>query len=275
MTNNTLAVTLATARKGTFTGLIIRKVGETRGGIQYGRDLVHTVIVTGFSYRNLVQRSLNQLNSMETPAPSGAGWVQVWTKSMTLGQMQGVCEGLGLAVTGKKADLQTRLEAAIPGGKALRDLTSSDMEEAMAALKADLQASLDGTAESTTDEVFEPLIVDGEYVRGARVYVGHADETLNVSPKGTIYLQGLAISSKVLEADPNGPVPGSKSAPSTVAKEIIRRMIPISRYVSYRLSPDSGFLLRAGGAAAAAATADGVYPENPARTKEVLDLLAA
>jgi hypothetical protein len=105
------------------------------------------------------------------------------------------------------------------------------------------------------------------------VYVGHADETLNVSPKGTIYLQGLIISSKVLEADPNGPVPGSKSAPLTVAKEIIRRMLPISRYVSYRLTPDSGFLLRAGGAAAAAA--DGVYPENPIRTKEVLDLLSA
>lgn len=66
------------------------------------------------------------------------------------------------------------------------------------------------------------------------------------------------VSSKVLVAAPNGPVPASKSAPKTVAKDALKRHLPVSKYVSYRLVPGTDFVLRAGGAARAEAAKAGI-----------------
>src|SRR3990170_2322039 len=67
--NTTLALNLASARKGTFTGLITRKVGATRGSgankMRYGDDLVHVCLYTGFDYGRLVERSREQLQAMD------------------------------------------------------------------------------------------------------------------------------------------------------------------------------------------------------------------
>lgn len=281
MMNTALVQTLAAARKGTFTGLIIPKVGVEVGGVRYGDDTVHTVIVTGFSYGALLRRSLRKLANLteadllKLEALGLRGWERVWKKSDTLPGLQASCEALGLDSTGKKADLIARLEAAVPGGQREVPVTLADLQAAAVALQADLQGSVDGTAVDAAEHVYRPLVVDGEVVQGARVYVGHSDPSKNEAPLGTIYLQGLHISSKVLVPAANGPAPASKSAVTTVAKEAIRRLLPISRYVSYRLDPDSGFILRAGGAAAQAADTAGVTSATPERVVEVMDLLAA
>src|SRR5690554_3846174 len=56
--------------RGRFTSLVIRKVGKVRGRednkMRYGDDLVHTVIVTGFNYLKLVQRSLDTRRELES-----------------------------------------------------------------------------------------------------------------------------------------------------------------------------------------------------------------
>ena len=263
-----LADTLSSARKG-FTGLIIKKAGVTRGGknnpVVYGDDTVHAVIVTGFKYPSLVERSLARAETLSEAdldavvARGLMGWERVWKKSAKVGDLRAVCAELGLDGTGKKADLVARLEAAVPGGMRQVPVTRADVDAALVGVKADLQRFIDGETEPTNAHVFEPLVVEGEKVRGARVYVGPSDDTQEPAAEvGTIYLQGLMIGQKVLTPAANGPVPESKSGAVQVAKKAIRGMLPVSRYVSYKLEKDGDWILNIGGVAAQAADQDGV-----------------
>jgi hypothetical protein len=265
-----LANVLAEAHKG-FTGLIIKKTGVEKGGVRYEDDFVHAVIVTGFKYQSLVERSLAKVQSLgvqdtEWIVSKGYhGWERVWKKSDTLPGLQASCQALGLDSTGKKADLVARLEAAVPGGLIKVDLTRSHVDEAITEVVSDLQRTLDGETEPTNGHVFEPLVVNGEKVRGCRVYVGPADDTQELAaPKGTVYLQGLMIGQKVLVPAENGKAPESMSAPLTVAKNLVRRLLPVGRYVSYKLEPSTeenpvcNWILNIGGEAVAAANTVGV-----------------
>ena len=278
--NIALVSTLADARVGTFSGLVARKVGKVQGGVLRGDDLVHVTLVTGFRYGGLLQRSVLALDAMADAIIDGlvalghTGFVRVWKKSAKVGDLRAVCSSMGLDDTGAKKDLVARLDAVAPGGMVERPLTRADYDAARASLRADLQGSINGTAVDTNEHVYEPLVVDGEKVRGCRVYVGNPNGP-DASAPGTVYLQGLIIGSTVLEAAENGPVLPSRSAPESVAKRILRSRLPIGRYVSYRLAPESGFILRAGGAAAKAADTDGVTAATPERVTEVMAVLAA
>jgi hypothetical protein len=221
-----LAQHLADAKVGSFVGLIITKQGVTRGRgaakMVYGDDTVHTVIVTGFRYDRLVERSLLKLVGMN-PADVVAA---------------GLKDGDG------------------------NPITMADVHTAMADLAASLQGTRDGTNTSTTDHVYDPLVVDGQAVRGCRVYKCVAADPAHEckcrdctgdpkAPKaGTIYLQGLAVGSKVIVPAANGPAPASKSRADVVAKDWLRARLPVGRYVSYRLEAGTDFVLCAGGVAA-------------------------
>jgi hypothetical protein len=227
-----LAANLASARKGTFTSLIVRKEGEERGAagskVTYGDDLVQVVVITGFRYENLVARSRDMLAGM-TDAEVDALVARGYT---------------GWQGRGAKA-----VEVAV---------TRADFDAARAELVDSFDKTLAGTNESTTDHVYEPLTVNGEVVRGSRVYVGNPDPTQNAATPGTVYLQGLKIGERVLDPAPNGAVPASQSAAKTVAKNVLRSRLPVARYVSYKLDAAGGWLLSAGGAAVAACDTNGV-----------------
>jgi hypothetical protein len=226
-----LAANLASARKGTFTSLIIRKEGEERGAqgskVTYGDDLVQVVIITGFRYENLVARSRDMLANM-----SDADIDALVARGYT-----------GWQGRGAKA-------VQVP-------VTRADFDAARDELLTSFDKTLAGTNESTTDHVYEPLLVNGEVVRGSRVYVGNPNGQDAATP-GTVYLQGLKIGERVLDAAPNGPVPASQSNPKTVAKGVLRSRLPVARYVSYKLDAAGGWLLSAGGAAVAACDTNGV-----------------
>lgn len=240
-----LAAHLADAKVGSFVGLIITKQGETRGRgaakMVYGDDTVHTVIVTGFRYNKLVERSLAKLVTMNPADVVAADLV----------------DGDG------------------------NEVTLADVQTAMADLAESFQSTREGTNTSTTDHVYEPLVVDGEVVRGCRVYKCVAGDPAHdckcrdctgdaKAPKtGTIYLQGLSIGSKILVPAPNGPVPASKSRADVVAKNWIRARLPIGRYVSYRLEAGTDFFLSAGGVAAMKSDEAGIS----LRTGAVSDVL--
>lgn len=248
MTNSNsplLGTLLKDARKGTFTGLMTQKVGKSVGPkgskVTYGDDVIHTVIITGFSYERLVQRSLDALRDITV-----ADVVAETTKKGIMGY------------TGKGKN------------KALTPLTASDIGEAMMELKISFNKTLDPDCESeaTSAHVYEPLVVNGDVVAGGRVYRCVADTGKKCHCRGcsgdakapldgTIYLQGLKIWSKILTPAANGPIPAVKSAVKTVAKNLLRSKLPVSKYVSYRLEPGTDFLLRAGGTAEIKATNDG------------------
>lgn len=218
-----LAELLRDAKQGTFTGLITRKKGVVRGGKTYGDALVHAVIFTGFKYDGLVQRSLDLLDTVT----------------------------------------DQEVVDASNGKVALADVAAARTE-----LRASFERTLEGTNESTTDHVYETLTVSGETVRGGRVYkcVAGTDRKCHCracsldkrAPKdGVIYIQGLKIAQTELEAPANGYWKTNSSA-KTIAKDILRRRLPVGRYVSYALEPGTDFILAAGGVAKAAATRNGI-----------------
>ena len=281
--NAALAALIADARVGTFTHLITTKKGVVRGGkanpVTYGDDTVATTIVTGFKYIPLVERSkvealaLTDADKDAVVARGLTGWVRVWKKSAKVGDLKEIARGLGLDDSGTKADVVERLDEAVPGGMVERLVTREDVDEAYTTLLADLQRTLDGKTNPTNAHVYEPLVVDGEKVRGGRVYKGNPNGDDAALP-GTVYIQGLAISSKVLVPAENGPVPASKSGPVSVAKKALRRLLSVSRYVSYALEPGSDFYLAAGGAAVAAADKNGLTVDA-AKVAGIKALLAA
>lgn len=240
-----IADLLADSRNGTFTGLITTKKGKTRGrGADkkvYGNDTVHVVVYTGFRYENLVRRSLEMLDDIT--------------------DAEIVSEACRRGIFGWAG--KPKVEVPI---------TATDVALARQELRESFERTLDPTQESTstTAHVYEPLVVDGETVRAGRVYKCVEDdpsatckcrnctEDDSAPLPGTIYLQGLAIGQKVIEPAPNGPVPAAKSAPKTVAKNLLRSKLPVRRYVSYALEPGTDFILRAGGAAAAEVTTAGI-----------------
>jgi len=237
------AAALSTAKRGTFTGLTIRKKGRTRGRgdakLTYGDDRVHVCILTGFRYRALCERSLEELAEMDIvslAANAAKRGVTGW-------------EGKGRA-------------------KAERVLTQADFEAAANELVESLTDSKNGENTSTTDHVYDSLVVDGETVRGGRVYKCAGTDACrcrNCNPDdpkaplpGTIYLQGLKIGETILEAAANGPAPKSKSSPKVVAKNMIRKYLPVAKYVSYSLEPGTEYRLNAGGTAAVEADEHGI-----------------
>lgn len=255
------AAALADSRNGTFTGLITQKRGKVVGGTLYGDDTVHAVIITGFSYMSLVERSLAKLQALSAT-------------------------DLAAFVADGREGYDSRKKAA-----SLVSLTQADYVTARDALVASYQKTLAGTNSATTDHVYEPLQVlhdDGslQAVRGARVYRCVANDPAheckcrdcsgdNRAPKnGQVNLSGLLIGSKVITAAANGPKPAAKSVVATIAKNALRNRLPISRYVSYRLEQGGSWILNAGGSAAAAAT-NGAVTFDTDRVQEALDALVA
>lgn len=252
--NVALAVALDGAKKGTFTGIVTRLVGATRGPkgakTRYSDALVHDTVVTGFSYRGLKARDraiLEAITDADLKVLVGAGH--------------------------EAYDHPRRKTAALVG------LTLKDFRDAVDAMIASCKKSEDGTNKATHDDVFESLEVNGSPVRGARVYVGPTDPTKTpAAPEGTVYLSGLRVGRTVLEEPVNGWLPAGKKGVASKAKGLITSTfkLPSRRFVSYKLDPNKAgeWVLRVGGQAATAADADGVSVD-PQVVAQVAATLAA
>jgi len=252
------ATALADAHPGRFRGLIIRKVGKIVGGERVGDDLVHVVMFGGFLYGNLVQRSLDRL-----PEPATED------EDTYCDEIVGYC---------------ARRNLTDKNGTPIGD---ADVRKALADLRKSFNRTLDPnqSSASSTQHVFDPLVVDGTTVRGGKVYKCVADQGRKCHCRtctgdkraplpGQINLSGLKIGQTVIEAAENGPIPPTNSRADVVAKRIIRSRLPIGRYVSYRLEPGQDYILRVGPEAALAASKDGVTCDSD-KVQQAADLLAA
>ena len=220
--------------------------GEKRGGrkVRMGDDTVRDTFVAGRSYTALKQRDAVILDGL-----TGAD----------LDAM--VAEG-HMAWSGR-------------GAKATQvAVTRADFDLALAEMIASTAKSIAGTNTSTTDHVYEPLLVDGKALKGYRVYVGPADPSIKpASAPGTIYVQGLRVGRKVIEAAQYAR-PASKSGGKAVAKRVITRLLPSRRYVQYRLEPGTDFVLNLG-ADAVTASDDAGITVDPTVVASILDTVAA
>lgn len=192
----------------TFSSITNRKVGKEIGkaGAKkvVGNDLVRQTILLGFKYDRLCQRSITALSEMDA--------------EMIVTSWQGEVAGMPFTV--------------------------GDFEQAVEEVRQSLTLSRDGENIATTDDAFEPLVVDGERVRGGRVYVGDNEKI----KKGTLYLQGLLIHTEVLEKG-EAPPPHKYREVRTALKDKIRRELPIGRYMSARLEPGGEWFLKVGSSA--------------------------
>jgi len=234
-----LAAVLNDAKAG-FTGLITTKVGVTRGKgaakMVYGDDTIHTVIVTGFKYENLVAKSLAAVNDMTDDA--------VIAKALTKGV---TVDAATVAVA--RAELVDSFTSSLAG---TNESTTDAVYEPLV---------VDGETVRGA-RVYKCVGTPACHCRNCT-----GDEKAPLT--GTIYLQGIRVWSKVLVAAVNGPAPEPKSAAKTVAKDIIRGSLPVAKYVSYRLEPGTSFALRAGGTAEVEATNKGFTV-----TDEIMDVIA-
>jgi hypothetical protein len=214
------AAVVSDADSDTLTTLIIRKRGQLRGKgadrKRYGDDLVCVQLLTGFDYHKTVRDSLSALSDIE---PDDL-----------------VVEAANKGLTGKDG----------------KPISSNDIRTARRELAASMEATLAGQNSASTDGVFDPLTVDGQSVRGARVYSGpkQGQKTSSGAAVGTIYLQGLKRAERILEGAANGPLPPSNSSGKVVAKNLLRQHLDVGNYVSYRLEPSQPFILRMGGTVA-------------------------
>lgn len=147
----------------------------------------------------------------------------------------------------KRADYPALIAASLAELQAINSTTVDGdpalVAQAIAELADSFRKSLDGEAVSTSAHVYAPAYFNGEIIPGAKVYVGegNADDPRAPVP-GTLYLQGIALSSKVLVPAPNGPVPAPKSSPVVAIKNAIRKTLPISRWKQYRLLPNDNLI---------------------------------
>lgn len=186
--------------QGTMVSIVLRKKGHLSGGVQYGDDTVHVLVWTGFHYKALVERSLKKLD-------------QLWDSGTLFRDL---------------------LKEAIDHGT--YDATIEDVSAAVQELRDSLNKVVNGATTNFEDEntrvsVWEPLVVNGEPVLGAKVYMGSNTDI----GKGTVYIDGVKLGEKVLKKAAN-PKRAIKSKAKTVIKDILRDKLPVGLYVRYSLN---------------------------------------
>ena len=220
MERDLLIAELSRLRRGSFVGIIQTLQGSVKGGVRYGDALIHDVFVSGFSYQKLKTRDGLVLSKISRKALERA-----------------------LLNNPTMAWDNPRLKNPNPVPVSLRD-----MEEALQSLIDSTQKSVAGINSATTDAAYDPLVLpNGDIVPGVRVYVGSG----GAAPVGTLYIQGLKVSRRVLSDPPNGWPPEGKSGPVTLAKALITQEweLPSRRYVSYKLDtslPPGSWILSLG-----------------------------
>lgn len=261
-TPSKLAVTLADASDSgdllnRLMSVAVQKVGVERGPkgnkTRFGDDKVMSVLLPT-SYTNLKARDLEILEDAAAINPD------LFTALAAQADAKGIKAWSG---RGKNA-----VEVA---------LTAADFEAAFDKMVESIEKTLNGTNGSTSQHVYEPLVVDGDTVPCAKVYVGGGDPDDKRTPEvGAIYISGVQLASHVLEAAPNGPIPASKSGGETVAKRLITSWfkLPSRRWRQYRLQANEAWRIKARGEAALTCDQHKVTVSQD-DVRDILDVVAA
>lgn len=212
-----------------FIRLSTRLSGEVQSGVRRGDHVVENVVLVGMSYLNLVERSLDLLQA-ELADPTF--FARTAAKMSTAGLRD---EITGAPIT--TLDVQDACTGTNRGRKGL--------------LTAYGETLAGSNMDATSAHVYEPLTVDGDVVPGCKVY-SRVPVTPVKDPKapvvGTVYIAGITISSKVVEASPNGDkVPGRRGAVAVVKDYLEETLeLPVARYRTYRLLPGEQYEVSCG-----------------------------
>lgn len=231
--------------QGTLLFLQTRKKGVERGrGVKliYGDDLVQVLVWTGFSYQALIERSQRKLDDM----------LKTGTPITTLTKAAHDAGDGGANISDSAAAIQ---ETQAWFSRVLADHKPKDGE----------------SEEEGPDSPWEPLKVNGVVVPMCRVYKGSARPGEPRAPiPGHIYVNGMKLGEKVVEAAPNGRWK-TASSHKTIAKDILRSWLPVGLFAQYTLDPGLTAHLVAGKKAGQAAQAAGL-PVNPEAIRQLFKI---
>jgi len=232
--------------------IAVQKVGAVRGGkanpVRYGDDKVLSIMLPT-SYMNVQTRTLDIL--IEELRSNPDLFTDLAAKADSRG-IKGWAKGQEVAIT------------------------AADFKKAYDALVASLTKTVNGVNQSTSEHVYEPLVVDGQNVPCAKVYVGGGNPDDKRTPiVGSIYVSGLQLAQHVLEEAENGPVPSSKSRADVVAKRLVTAWLklPNRRWRTYRLPANEAWRIKTGADAAVVCDTNKVAVSS-ADVTEVLDVAA-
>lgn len=238
--------TLATEAGGKprFVSFSTRLAGEVQGAgankMRRGDHVMEYTLLTGFSYSAMVQRSHDALEA----AMANPSFVSDTVAALAAAGK--VCEQSGAAITATDV-----IDAVTGTARGRKGLLTAYAE------------TLAGTNESTSEHVYDALTVDGDTVPGCKVYNGAGNAADPKAPiPGTVYLAGVVIASKVVEASANGDKLASKRGAVAVAKDFIERELdlPARKYRTFRLLPGEAVSLKSGAVAFHAAENGPVRP---------------
>ena len=206
-----LAQLLSLAKGETMLSVITRKQGIVRGrGTEkkiYNNPKVHVLIWVGWDYQGLVQLSVDYLRTLQK-------------------------EGF------------LREDTLFHARQAGEDLSLDDVLEGIQAMRASLYKSLkEPPFQNLRKKWLEhvPLEVNGKVMRGIKVYTG-PDRRTEKNPRapvpGQMTVHGLKLGEVLLEEPPNGYYTVN-SANVTIARNLVKRRLPLNRYVSYVCKPEA------------------------------------
>jgi len=193
--------------QGTLVFLTVKKKGVKRAGQIYNDDLTQVLLWSGFHYRALVQRSMDQLDMLD----DGTLRRNLAGDLMLAGFENVKMDDVTLAVQKVRESFQ----------RVLRDAKDSDPE--------DESPRMEGS-------VFQPYVVNGQEVRGAKVYMGKGGPDPRSPVPGTVYLDGVKLGEHCLsEVEKWSPL----SKGLTIAKTMLKSYLPIGLYARYALDESS------------------------------------
>ena len=195
--------------QGTLLFLQTRKKGVVRGrqGSRrtYGDDLVQVLLWTGFSYEALIRRSQRKLDDM--------------LKGRLISELTKAAHDHG------------------DGGANIHDAALAIQETQAWFSKVVGERPKTDTDGEGPGSNWEPLEVNGIKVPMSQVYTGPARPAVPRAPiPGHIYVRGMKLGEKVVEASANGPWKATHSH-KTIAKDILRGWLPVGLFASYVLDP--------------------------------------
>jgi len=221
--------------QGTLVSLVLRKKGCERQGQTYGNDLTQVLLWTGFHYKALVERSQAKLTALWT----GTFLTDTFKTLQAAGHTNVTLADVSVAAQELQGNFHRVLSGKDPmAGSGVEGVTLPSTELTTA---KERDWTLLGTCGSDIQEiistpVFEPLKVEGKNILGAKVYIGNGSKDPQAAVPGTVYIDGVKIGERVLEASP---VWVPKQLGKTIAKDYIRSLLPVGLYVRYSLAKEN------------------------------------
>lgn len=203
-----------------------RLVGEVRGGVRYGDDVVRRTFVCA-DYQKCLEDSAAILNGLLADPE----FIPTLTAEL---------KGIGMA------DDETWEPVT---EKDVRDAFYGTEKGRKGLVTAVMQSLAQDNQDSTSAHVYEPLMVDGEKVPGAKVYKGTGNPADPRAPKpGTLYLSGYTVHKVVVTRGANGAAPAGRQGLVAKIKQYVCDQwgLPHAMFKSFRLTPGE-FTLTLGG----------------------------